>query len=139
MLVLKLTSPGVPDVYQGDELPYRALVDPDNRRPVDWGLRRELLDGVAGGAAPDDQTRKLWLIWTLLGLRTRRPEVFDAGGYQSVAADESVVAFIRGGSVLVAVATRPEGRVDGLAAGGDWSKLLGGTDHGFAVWERVDR
>ena len=35
-LALKLTAPGIPDIYQGDELPYRALVDPDNRRPVDW-------------------------------------------------------------------------------------------------------
>ena len=42
MTLLKLTSPGVPDIYQGDELPFLALVDPDNRRPVDWELRRRL-------------------------------------------------------------------------------------------------
>jgi maltooligosyltrehalose synthase len=106
---------------------------------VDWGLRRELLDRVTGGAAPDAQTRKLWLIWTLLGLRARRPEAFDAGAYQPVVAGESVAAFIRGGSVLVAVSTRPGGEVDGVEAGGDWSKLLGDDEHGFAVWERVDR
>ena len=42
-LALKLTAPGIPDIYQGDELEYRALVDPDNRRPVDWELREALL------------------------------------------------------------------------------------------------
>ena len=52
-LVLKLTAPGVPDIYQGDELPYRALVDPDNRRPVDWARRRSLLALIKAGAAPD--------------------------------------------------------------------------------------
>ena len=41
--LLKLTVPGVPDLYQGDELPLLALVDPDNRRPVDWELRRRAL------------------------------------------------------------------------------------------------
>ena len=41
--LLKLTAPGVPDLYQGDELPYFALVDPDNRRPVDWEARRRAL------------------------------------------------------------------------------------------------
>ena len=45
--LLKLTAPGVPDVYQGDELWDLALVDPDNRRPVDWELRRRLLGEVA--------------------------------------------------------------------------------------------
>src|SRR5581483_10140470 len=51
-LVLKLTAPGVPDIYQGDELPYRALVDPDNRRPVDWSWRQALLRRLMGGSAP---------------------------------------------------------------------------------------
>ncbi len=55
MLVLKLTCPGIPDIYQGDELEALALVDPDNRRPVDWELRRDLL--------ADDSARdpKLWV------------------------------------------------------------------------------
>jgi (1->4)-alpha-D-glucan 1-alpha-D-glucosylmutase len=138
MLVLKLTAPGVPDIYQGDELPYRALVDPDNRRPVDWQLRRERLDGVAAGDPPDAQTLKLWLIWTLLELRRRRPEAF-VGSYEPVAAGDRVVAFVRGAAVLVAVATRPEVAVEAAAADGDWNKVLGGDEHGFAVWERPDR
>ena len=57
MTLLKLTSPGVPDLYQGDELPFLALVDPDNRRPVDWELRRRLLaSGRAAGEARSDQS-----------------------------------------------------------------------------------
>ncbi len=137
-VALKLTSPGVPDIYQGDEMPLRALVDPDNRRPVDWQLRRERLDGVAAGDPPDAQTLKLWLIWTLLELRRRRPEAF-VGSYEPVAAGDRVVAFVRGAAVLVAVATRPEVAVEAAAADGDWNKVLGGDEHGFAVWERPDR
>ena len=49
-LVLKLTAPGVPDIYQGDELPFRALVDPDNRRPVDFGWRQAMLRRLMGGS-----------------------------------------------------------------------------------------
>ena len=52
--LLKLTSPGVPDIYQGDELPFFALVDPDNRRPVDWELRRRLLARRAAAEARPD-------------------------------------------------------------------------------------
>src|SRR5262249_45467371 len=47
--LLKLTVPGVPDVYQGDELWALSLVDPDNRRPVDWAARRVALDTLRGG------------------------------------------------------------------------------------------
>ena len=54
---LKLTVPGVPDVYQGDELVALSLVDPDNRRPVDWARRRELLDELRGGARRTAATR----------------------------------------------------------------------------------
>ena len=58
LTLLKLTSPGVPDIYQGDELPFLALVDPDNRRPVDWELRRRLLASArAAGEARPDQSR----------------------------------------------------------------------------------
>ena len=71
---LKLTVPGVPDIYQGDELVALSLVDPDNRRPVDWARRRALLAELRDGAAPDaPDARKLWLIRALLALRARRP------------------------------------------------------------------
>ncbi len=89
-VALKILSPGVPDIYQGDELEYSALVDPDNRRPVDWDARREHLS--AGSDA------KLKLIADLLALRARRPEAFGPGGdYRALPAEPGMVAFSRGG------------------------------------------
>jgi (1->4)-alpha-D-glucan 1-alpha-D-glucosylmutase len=127
-VALKLTVPGVPDIYQGDELPVFALVDPDNRRPVDWRWNETMLGRLAGGAQPQSDLRKLWLTTRLLGLRIRRPEAF-AGGYEPLSAPETTVAFVRGGEVLVAVATRPgppEGDVQG--AEGRWRDLLYGDE-----------
>jgi (1->4)-alpha-D-glucan 1-alpha-D-glucosylmutase len=98
MTLLKLTTPGVPDLYQADELPFLALVDPDNRRPVDWELRRRAL-------AAADPPPKLDLIRRALALRARRPLAF-AGAYEPLDAGEDVCAFTRGGEVLVAVAVR---------------------------------
>jgi (1->4)-alpha-D-glucan 1-alpha-D-glucosylmutase len=94
--LLKLTVPGVPDVYQGDELWALSLVDPDNRRPVDWDRRREALAELRAGAPPTRETIKLFLIERALSLRARRPEAF-AGGYTPVAAGERCCAFLRGG------------------------------------------
>jgi (1->4)-alpha-D-glucan 1-alpha-D-glucosylmutase len=94
--LLKLTAPGVPDVYQGDEVWALSLVDPDNRRPVDWDHRREALAELRAGAPPTRETIKLFLIHRALELRGRRPEAF-AGGYTPVAAGERCCAFLRGG------------------------------------------
>jgi (1->4)-alpha-D-glucan 1-alpha-D-glucosylmutase len=107
-LLLKLSSPGVPDVYQGDELEALSLVDPDNRRPVDWAARRAALTYLQGGGEPRDfGERKLQLIWRALDLRARRPEAFDArGSYEPVEAGPGVCAFARGGAVLVVVPVR---------------------------------
>jgi (1->4)-alpha-D-glucan 1-alpha-D-glucosylmutase len=101
-LVLKLTSPGVPDIYQGDELWALSLVDPDNRRPVDWDERRRALDALRAGEAPSIETLKMFAIQRLLDLRARRPEPF-AGSYEPVEAGTRVCAFLRGDDVLVAV------------------------------------
>ena len=84
-VTLHLTAPGVPDIYQGGELWDLALVDPDNRRPVDYDVRRRLLDeaGDLGPAAAwerrDGGMPKLWLHRRLLELRARRPEAFAPG------------------------------------------------------------
>ena len=131
-LLLKLTSPGLPDIYQGDELWALALVDPDNRRDVDWARRRALLDELRAGAQPTRETRKLHLIWRALELRARRPEPF-AGAYRPIPAGEGVCAFLRGADVLVAVAVR-EGAIDGTwelppAAAGHWRDVLTGAEH----------
>jgi (1->4)-alpha-D-glucan 1-alpha-D-glucosylmutase len=129
MLALKLTAPGVPDIYQGDELPLRALVDPDNRRPVDWEWLRAMLSRLAGGARPEAETRKLWLTTRLLGLRIRRPEAFTAD-YRPVEAGDRTIAFLRGTEVLVLVDTRA-GVPDGALApvGGRWRDVLSGEEH----------
>jgi (1->4)-alpha-D-glucan 1-alpha-D-glucosylmutase len=128
MVALKLTAPGVPDIYQGDELNFRALVDPDNRRPVDWDWNRALLARLQGGATPDRDTAKLWLTMRLLHLRLRRASAFS-GDYQPLeaGADADAVAFIRGGEVLVVVATRPGPIAGDLEGGaGTWRDVLRG-------------
>jgi len=142
-LLLKLTAPGVPDIYQGDELPYRALVDPDNRRPLDWGWHQAMLQRVMGGSPPVAQTRKMLLILRLLGLRGRRPELFSRGAYEPLETDLGALAFTRGGEVLVVVALpRAAGR--GLEASvatppGRWRDLLRGEERSFSGREALGR
>jgi (1->4)-alpha-D-glucan 1-alpha-D-glucosylmutase len=118
--LLQLTMPGVPDVYQGTELWDLSLVDPDNRRPVDYDERRRLLAALDDGEVPgvDDRgAAKLLVVSRTLRARRDHPEWFD--GYTPVAvsgaAADHVVAFDRGG--VVAVATRLPVR---LAAAGGW-------------------
>ena len=131
--LLKLTCPGVPDIYQGDELWSLSLVDPDNRRPIDWELRRRLLAELAGGAPPRRETAKLYVIWKTLQLRARRPEPF-AGGYEPLdAAGPDVCAFTRGGDVLVAVPIRPGASFQPPAGFDD---VLEGANLGLWLLER---
>lgn len=112
--LLKNTSPGVPDLYQGSELWDHSLVDPDNRRPVDYTLRRRLLSEIKGLSAEavmaraDEGLPKLWTIVQSLSLRREHPEWFrHAGDYVPVAARggkrEHAIAFLRGQSVAVVV------------------------------------
>lgn len=111
---IKLTYPGVPDVYQGTELWDLSLVDPDNRRPVDYELRARLLEEAVGGDAPailekmDEGLPKLFLVHRLLALRARDPEAFGASSsYEALWAtgprSRHVVAFTRAGRVLTVV------------------------------------
>jgi (1->4)-alpha-D-glucan 1-alpha-D-glucosylmutase len=97
--LLALTVPGVPDVYQGTELWDDSLVDPDNRRAVDYAVRRAELKSL--------QHSKIRVLAGALRLRRKRPETFLNGGYRSVLATgdaaEHVVAFCRGDDVVVAV------------------------------------
>ncbi|HEY8644733.1 MAG TPA: alpha-amylase family glycosyl hydrolase [Gaiellaceae bacterium] len=105
-LLLKLTAPGVPDVYRGDELEDLSLVDPDNRRAVDWQVRQDALRALQDGGSVNDANVKLYVTWKTLGLRAERSSVF-AGSYEPVDAGDGVCAFVRGGEVLVAVAVSP--------------------------------
>ncbi|HYC73045.1 MAG TPA: malto-oligosyltrehalose synthase [Opitutaceae bacterium] len=121
--LIKMTAPGVPDFYQGTELWDLSLVDPDNRRPVDYAERVRLLERAAGLgvgaviAAMDTGLPKLWLIARTLGLRARQPELF-AGDYQPLVAQGArtshLMAYRRGERLIVAVPRFT------LALGGDW-------------------
>lgn len=97
--LLALTVPGIPDVYQGTELFDDSLVDPDNRRPVDYAARRAALT-----EATDPKIR---VVHAALRLRREHPQTFTDGGYRPVVADGAaaahVVAYLRGADVLVAV------------------------------------
>lgn len=124
-VVLKVAGPGVPDVYQGTEMPEFRLVDPDNRRPVDFDRRRRalaILDREAEGRGPDlarelladpgDGRLKLFVTSRALRLRRRRPKPFADGEYLPLRAagprGEHVVAFARRarGQAVVAAAAR---------------------------------
>ena len=131
--LLKLTCPGVPDLYQGDELLCLNLVDPDNRRPVDWELRRRLLGELTSGATPGPETEKLFVIWRTLALRARRPEAFSAA-YEPLDAGGGLCAFTRGGDVLVAVPTRPGARFEPPAG---YRDVLDGAGLGVTLLERA--
>jgi (1->4)-alpha-D-glucan 1-alpha-D-glucosylmutase len=125
-LLLKLTAPGVPDIYQGDELEALSLVDPDNRRPVDWAARRAALDHLASGGEPRDHgERKLDLIRRGLALRAERPEAC-AGAYEPVDAGPGVCAYVRGGEVLVVVPVRAGASTEPPARG-SWQPVLSGS------------
>lgn len=114
--VLKLTSPGVPDIYQGTEFWGDSLVDPDNRRPVDFKTRQDALAALDGVSLPDlvanrrDGWIKLAVTTRLLNLRREHRLLFEEGDYVPVAVEgpmsEHVVAFLRrreNEAVLVAV------------------------------------
>jgi (1->4)-alpha-D-glucan 1-alpha-D-glucosylmutase len=112
--LLKLTCPGVPDIYQGSELWTDSLVDPDNRRPVDYERRRRLLASLEGATPEailermDDGLPKLWVLRQALHLRRQRPEAFGLkGDYRPLVVTGGraahVVAFSRGDSVVTVV------------------------------------
>jgi (1->4)-alpha-D-glucan 1-alpha-D-glucosylmutase len=97
--LLSLTVPGIPDVYQGTELWDDSLVDPDNRRPVDYQVRRGALKSLSDS--------KIRIVTAALHSRAERPAAYLAGGYAPVLAEGTaanhLVAFRRGDDVLVAV------------------------------------
>ena len=113
-ILLKLTCPGVPDIYQGMELWDLSLVDPDNRRPVDYDLRRRLLSEIDFLTAAQIREReeeglpKMWVIRQALKTRRARPQAFGSvGGYRPLkgagSAADNLVAFERAGEVIVIV------------------------------------
>jgi (1->4)-alpha-D-glucan 1-alpha-D-glucosylmutase len=118
--LVKHTAPGVPDLYQGAELWDLSLVDPDNRRPVDYERRRTLLAELKGLcvcdvlARMDEGLPKLYVIHTALKLRNEHPEWFGAqAAYTALAPTGTkavnVVAYLRGDSVATLVPRLPMG------------------------------
>jgi (1->4)-alpha-D-glucan 1-alpha-D-glucosylmutase len=117
MTLLKLTVPGLPDLYQGDELESLSLVDPDNRRPVDFALRRRLL-----GSA--DEPPKLRLVREALELRAR----CWLGAYEPLPVSPEVCAFRRGEDVVAAAVVRgPRARL--RLPPGAWRDVPTKTEH----------
>ena len=143
--LIKLTCPGVPDIYQGNELWDFSLVDPDNRRPVDYIRRQQVFESICGWAdfpdvssmaslleTPEDSRVKLYLTWKTLCLRRQQPSLFQEGEYLPLAVAGTkanhIVAFARksGATALLVIAPR-------LVAG-----LLNNTDLppiGSRIWE----
>jgi len=124
--LVQLTMPGVADTYQGTELWDLSLVDPDNRRPVDYAERLALLDS---GAHP-----KLRVVSTALHLRREHPEWFGAdASYEAVDAGERAVAFCRTGQVVTVAPIRAlQDSQDAdtvVLPAGRWRDLLGGGTH----------
>lgn len=141
--LLQLTMPGVPDVYQGEELAAPALVDPDNRRPVDYDQREAQLArldarGYDAAALGDVSAAKLWLTSRVLRLRRDQPELFGReAGYAPLTSDSPhLLGFHRGGRVATLV-TRWPGSLsadgwDGARVAlptGSWRDVLTDTTH----------
>ncbi len=133
--LIRLTAAGVPDVYQGDEDDLLTLVDPDNRRPVDWRRLWARRAELPADGPPPPGLEKLCLVTRALGLRRRRPEVFAATSYEPLAAGPDVLAFARGGCVVAVIPVRPAGRrarlVTPVGLEGAWVNLLSGASLGL--------
>ena len=130
--LIALTAPGVPDIYQGTELWEDSLVDPDNRRAVDYPQRRDALRSL--------EHPKIRVVREALTLRRERPGTFLSGGYRPVPADgeaaEHLVSYLRGDDVLVAVsrwtvrlADNGWGETSLALPDGQWTNRLTGTTH----------
>ncbi len=129
--LVALTMPGVPDTYQGTELAEDSLVDPDNRRPVDFDDRRRRLDTMADA--------KLAVVASALRLRRDRPDLFEdyTPLYATGSAADHVVAFDRGGAITVA--TRLPVRLAAHGGWGDTSLELPFESINVLTGEPVDR
>jgi (1->4)-alpha-D-glucan 1-alpha-D-glucosylmutase len=158
-LLLKLASPGVADIYQGQELWDFSLVDPDNRRPIDFELRRRLLEEFEGriasgdtglrdlacqlGATPRDPRLKFFVTWRILRFRRRCAALFESGRYVPLAVEgaraDHLCALARH---LDGAAGRPE-QIAVMAVPRLLAKLTSQSQHpdatsipcGSSVWE----
>ncbi len=121
--LLKLTSPGVPDIYQGNEIWDYSLVDPDNRRPIDYGRRREMLEALSASDSDElmrnwpDGRIKMFLTQRVLQFRREHVDLFQRGEYLPLVASgtftECCVSFARrlGDQWIVVIAPRLSSRI----------------------------
>ncbi len=167
-VALKVASPGVPDFYQGTEMWDLSLVDPDNRRPVDYEVRRRALEAMQEQATSvgelavcrdvldrlSDGRTKLWTVHRALQLRKRMADTFRRGDYVPVEVTngyaEHVIGFSRGGRVLAVAPRFAYTLMDGkarLPLNGAWGRgeLIAPEMAGAAMenvftgeWVRVD-
>ncbi|MBF6239604.1 malto-oligosyltrehalose synthase [Nocardia otitidiscaviarum] len=152
--LLQLGGPGIPDVYQGCELWEDSLVDPDNRRPVDFNHRILLLQSLTGTPDLDPSgAAKMWIVAYALWLRRERPECFVGGTYTPLFATgdhaQRLIAYARGRrgeppEVIVAatrhsVALAETGWTDTVLdlPQGDWTDRL--TGHTFSGRARLEK
>jgi (1->4)-alpha-D-glucan 1-alpha-D-glucosylmutase len=131
-VLVQLTAPGVPDTYQGDELWFFALVDPDNRRPVDYAHRVKLLASVPDaadlrGLPLSDERLKLGILRRLLHTRRANAALFSRGAYLPLEVRGSqarhLAAFARRDGESIAITIAPRLMVSRLGADGrphDW-------------------
>lgn len=142
--LIKYTAPGVPDTYQGGELWDLHLVDPDNRSPVDYEVRRAMLSELEQGLSAEEILQridtglpKLWVSYKTLHLRRQKPEWFGVdGNYLPLLAEgpkkNYVVAYLRGNSVATVVPRCALSLGSGWATtsldlpGGRWTNILTG-------------
>jgi len=134
--LLKLTSPGVPDIYQGNEIWDFSLVDPDNRRPVDYKRRREMLAQLAQAKPRElvdlwpDGRIKMFLTQRALQFRREHVDLFRRGGYLPLRASgtfaECCISFARelNGQWVVVIAPRLSSRIGFPPVGEKWKDTL---------------
>ena len=144
-VLCKLTAPGVPDIYQGNEVWDFSLVDPDNRRPVDYEKRRRMLGEMRAGATDAGWVRalvdnlhdgrcKLYLTWKVLQFRREHEELFRRGEYVPLRVTGEHA------SNLCAYARRREGELVVVIAPRLYLRLLGDREEpplGAAVWKNT--
>jgi (1->4)-alpha-D-glucan 1-alpha-D-glucosylmutase len=148
--LLKLTSPGVPDIYQGTELWDYSLVDPDNRRPVDYDQRREMLQSLSS-AAPGELMQtwpngriKMFLTQRLLRFRREHGDLFGRGEYlplqTSGTFEECCISFARrlDNNWIAVIAPRLSSRVGFPPIGEVWQDTAIQLPESFSLKDAHD-
>jgi (1->4)-alpha-D-glucan 1-alpha-D-glucosylmutase len=138
--LLKIASSGVADFYQGSELWDLRLVDPDNRGPIDFEVRKKAIESIANGGAPDDLMHnwrdgriKLHLIRKALSFRRDHESLFREGAFQQLRCEgrycRNIVAFIRNSNTETALIAVPRwlAQIQGSGDGGQEQIDWGGT------------